>query len=223
MFVTVTTFSEQYKRHNCCSCTFLHSLPLPLPLSKDQVNSSVPSLGDKQIPYSHSTDTKAELKIRGLRHHSSGYEQYSLLGYDSLFLTTIATWHAGSASKFRVSEGRTAGQNSVSVQKMLRPAGHLDQGFPWFFSVLRQTLSRYANSTCTACLWCSPSNVGFKNSDQRRHPPNRQFCPNFSTLYLAPNLPVPEERAGRVWEPSNRWNYMSLTPTPASFLAFLSF
>jgi len=44
---------------------------------------------------SHSTDTKAELKIRGLRHHSSGDEQYSLLGYDFIlfyfFLTKAAT------------------------------------------------------------------------------------------------------------------------------------
>jgi hypothetical protein len=83
VFVTVTT-SEHYKRHNCCSCTFLHSLPLPLPPSNDQVSSSAPSLGNKQTAYSHSTDTNAELKIRGIRHHRSGDKQYSLLGSDAV-------------------------------------------------------------------------------------------------------------------------------------------
>jgi hypothetical protein len=86
VFDTVTTFSEHYKRHNCCSCTVLHSLPLPLPPSKGQVSSSAPSLGDQQTAYSHSTDTKAELKIRGIRHHSSGDEQYSLLENDAVSL-----------------------------------------------------------------------------------------------------------------------------------------
>ena len=86
MFDNVTTFSEHYKRHNCCSCTFLHSLPLPLSPLNDQVSSSAPSLGNKQTAYSHSTYTKAELKSRGIRHHSSGDEQYSLLESDAVSL-----------------------------------------------------------------------------------------------------------------------------------------
>ena len=40
----------------------------------------------RMTKYSHSTDTKAELKIRGLWHHSSGDEQYSLPQSDAVSL-----------------------------------------------------------------------------------------------------------------------------------------